>query len=208
MLLNVIAIVIGYFLGSIPSAYIIARFRRGIDIRDVGVGNMGAANAFREIGVGEGIVALIADMAKGAVAILTAQYLNVTELWVLGAGFAALLGHNFPVFLGFKGGIGSAVAMGIFLLLAPREMGIAFGIMAVPLLMTRNAHNVALAISIGFIFIPLLIWLLQDSAVLVFYSLAIIVFIGFRSMPAPQEFRAALARLTKRNTNNHDSDDN
>ena len=63
-------VVIGYLLGSIPSAYIMARWRKGVDIRDYGVGNMGAASVFRHVGAWEGIVVTLADMAKGAVAIL------------------------------------------------------------------------------------------------------------------------------------------
>ena len=199
-MLELAVIVIGYLLGSIPSAYIVARLRRGIDIREVGVGNMGAANTFREIGVWEGIVVLLVDMAKGAATILIARALGVSQPWLLGAGFASLLGHNFTVFLGFRGGKGSATAVGIFLLLAPRETGIALGITAIPLLLTRNAHNVAVALGIGFIFIPLLIWLFQQSAVLTFYSLAFIIFICLRSVSSPEEIRTALVRLKNRNT--------
>jgi len=200
MLLEMAVIVIGYLLGSIPSAYIVARLRKGVDIREVGVGNMGAANTFREIGVWEGIVVLLVDTAKGAATILIARALGVSQPWLLGAGFAVLLGHNFPVFLGFRGGKGSATAVGIFLLLAPRETGIALGITAIPLLITRNAHNVAVALGIGFIFIPLLIWLFQKSAVLALYSLAFVIFICLRSVSSPEEIRTALVRLKNRNT--------
>ena len=200
MLLELAVIVIGYLLGSIPSAYIVARLRKGVDIREVGVGNMGAANTFREIGVWEGIVVLLVDTAKGAATILIARALGVSQPWLLGAGFAVLLGHNFPVFLGFRGGKGSATAVGIFLLLAPRETGIALGITAIPLLITRNAHNVAVALGIGFIFIPLLIWLFQKSAVLALYSLAFVIFICLRSVSSPEEIRTALVRLKNRNT--------
>ena len=197
MLLNLSAIIIGYLLGSIPSAYIMARMRKGTDIRQIGVGNMGAANTFREIGVWEGIVVLLADAAKGAAAVFIAQSLNVTELWVLGAGFAALVGHNFPVFLRFKGGIGSATAIGIFLILVPKEMCIAFGIMVIPLLITRNAHKIAYVLAIGFVFMPLLIWLFRESAILALYSLAIIIFIGLRTKPNPREMLAKVKRKRK-----------
>ena len=180
MLLGLTAIVVGYILGSIPSAYIMARLRKGTDIRDVGVGNMGAASVFRHVGVWEGIVVTLADMTKGAVAILIAQALDVSQLWLLGAGFSALIGHNFPIFAGFRGGKGSATIIGIFLILAPKEMGIVLGIMAIPIFIT---HNAAFAMRVGFTFIPLLIWLFGGSAVLIFYSLAIVIFIGVRSLP-------------------------
>ena len=184
MLLGLAVIIVSYLLGSIPSAYIIARLRKGIDIRDFGSGNMGAANVFRYVGVWEGIVVVFTDVAKGAVAILIAQALNVSQLWLLGAGFSALLGHNFPVFVGFRGGRGSATIIGIFLILAPKEMGIVFGIMAIPFFIT---HNVAFTIFIGFVFIPLLIWLFGGSVTLIFYSLAILVFIGVRSLPLARQ---------------------
>ena len=195
MVLNLMVIVAGYLLGSIPSAYIVTKLSKDIDIREVGTGNMGAANIFREIGVWQGIVVCLIDMTKGAVTILIAWALGVSQPWLLGAGFAALLGHNFPVYLGFRGGIGSATAMGIFLVLAPIEMCIALGIMAIPLLIMRNAHKVAIVIGIGIVFVPLLIWLFQTSVILTCYSSAIIAFIGLRSLPAPHEL---LGRIKKR----------
>ncbi len=175
------AIAVGYLLGSIPSAYIMAHLRKGVDIRELGVGNVGAANILRNVGVWEGIIVGLTDMAKGAAAILIAQALEVSQLWLLGAGFSALLGHNFPVFVGFRGGKGSATTIGIFLVLAPKEIGIVLGIMAIPFLITRNF---AFAICVGFGFLPLLIWLFGGSLMLVFYSLAILIFIGIRSLPS------------------------
>ena len=191
MLLGSIVIVIGYLLGSIPSAYIITRLRKGVDIREVGVKNVGAANVFREIGFWEGLTTLLIDLAKGAVAILIARALGASELWSLGAGFAAVLGHNFPIFLRFRGGKGSATAIGIFLLLAPKEMGIAFVIMTIPFFITRNAPFILL---VGFISIPLLIWLFQNTAMLTFYSLALIIFITLRSLPTSKEGWAELVK--------------
>ena len=180
MLLGLTAVVIGYFLGSIPLAYIIARLRKGIDIRNCGVGNVGAVNIFRHVGNWEGFIVAFTDIAKGAVAILIAQALDVSQIWLLGAGFSAILGHNFPIFIGFKGGKGSATVIGIFLMLVPIEIGITLGIIAILILIFRN---MAFAVCIGFVFMPILIWLLEGSIVLVFYSLAILMFIGVRSLP-------------------------
>ena len=117
MLLGIGAIAIGYLLGSIPPAYIMARLRKGIDIRQLGVGNVGAASIIRHVGVWEGIVVGLTDIAKGAASILVAQALGIFRPWLLGAGFSALIGHNFPVFVGFRGGKGSANIVGIFLIL-------------------------------------------------------------------------------------------
>ena len=80
---SVLVVVIGYLLGSIPSAYIMARIRKSGDIRYLGVGNMGAANVLRHVGIWEGIVVGLTDIAKGAAAILIARALNVPQLWLL-----------------------------------------------------------------------------------------------------------------------------
>lgn len=189
---SVLVVAIGYLLGSIPSAYIMARVRKSADIRDFGVGNMGAASVLRHVGIWEGIVVGITDIAKGATAIVIARAIGVSQAWVLGAGFSALLGHNFPVFAGFRGGKGSATTLGIFLILAPKEIGIVLGIMAIPFFITRNF---AFSISVGFIFLPLLIWLFGGSMMLTLYSLAILILIGLRGLP---HARQAWPKVAKR----------
>ena len=104
MILNtVIAIVIGYLLGSIPFAYIAGRLKKGVDIRRVGTGNMGAVNVMRQVGTMIGYAVFIADIAKGLLAVFIAQWLGLSLAWVLVVGFVAVAGHNWPVFLGFRG---------------------------------------------------------------------------------------------------------
>jgi glycerol-3-phosphate acyltransferase PlsY len=179
-LLGIISILIGYFLGSIPSAYIMSRLRRGIDIRNLDSGNMGAGAVIRQVGIWEGILVGLIDIAKGSAAVLIARALGVAEPWVLAAGFGALLGHNFPVFVGFRGGSGTATTVGIFLVLAPVATGIVLAIIAIPILTTRNF---AFAVFIGLILLPLLIWLFRGSLMLVLYSLIIDVFMLGRNLP-------------------------
>jgi glycerol-3-phosphate acyltransferase PlsY len=186
MLLGILSIIIGYLLGSIPTAYIVARMRKGIDIRNVGSRNMGAANVMREIGTHEGIFVGLIDIAKGAGAILIAQTLNISELWVFGAGFAALVGHNFPVFAGFRGGKGSATVIGIFLVLAPLSMLVTLVIVAIPFFTTRKFSaailiGIALVV-VGFVLLPLFIWLFEGSLMLVRYVLAIGIFMLVRNL--------------------------
>ncbi len=186
MLLGILSIIIGYLLGSIPTAYIVARMRKGVDIRNVGSRNMGGANVMREIGTPEGIFVGLIDIAKGAVAILIAQTLNISELWVFGAGFAALVGHNFPVFAGFRGGKGSATVIGIFLVLAPLSMLVTLVIVAIPFFTTRKFSaailiGIALVV-VGFALLPLFIWLFEGSLMLVRYVLAIGIFMLFRNL--------------------------
>jgi glycerol-3-phosphate acyltransferase PlsY len=187
MPLGILSIIIGYLLGSIPTAYIVSRVRKGIDIRDIGSRNMGAANVMREIGTHEGVFVGLFDVAKGAGAVLIAQALNVSELWVFGAGFAALVGHNFPVFAGFRGGRGSAAIVGIFLVLAPGAMLVTLAVIAIPFFTTRKFMA---AILIGFGLLPLFVWLLEGSLPLVRYALAIDLFMLVRNLPSLKQVLA------------------
>ncbi len=188
LLPGILSIISGYLLGSIPTAYIVSRLRKGVDIRNVGSGNMGGANVMREIGTREGVFVGLFDIAKGAGAILIAQALNVSELWVFGAGFAALVGHSFPVFAGFRGGRGSATIIGIFLVLAPKAILVALVVVAIPFFTTRKFMA---ALFIGFGLLPLFIWLLEGSLMLVRYALVIDLFMLVRNLP---DLRRLLAK--------------
>lgn len=179
MLLGILSIIIGYLLGSVPTAYIVSRLRKGIDIRNIGSRNMGGANVMREIGALEGVLVGLIDVAKGAGAILIAQALDIPELWVFGAGFAALVGHNFPVFARLRGGRGAATIIGIFLVLAPEAMLITLVVVAIPFFTTRKFGA---ALLIGFALLPLFIWLLEGSLALVRYALVIDAFMLIRNL--------------------------
>jgi glycerol-3-phosphate acyltransferase PlsY len=179
MLPGIVSIIVGYLLGAIPTAYVVSRMRKGVDIRDVGSHNMGGANVMREIGTHEGVLVGLSDIAKGAGAILVAQALNVPELWVFGAGFAALVGHNFPAFAGFRGGRGSATVIGIFLVLAPWVTLITLVVVAIPFFTSRKFAG---AIMIGFALLPLFLWLIQGSLTLVCYALVIDLFMLVRNL--------------------------
>jgi len=140
---------------------------------------MGGANVMREIGAPEGVLVGLFDVAKGAGAILIAQALDIPELWVFGAGFAALVGHNFPVFARFRGGRGAATIIGIFLVLAPEAMLITLVVIAIPFFTTRKFGA---ALLIGFALLPLFIWLLESSLALVRYALVIDAFMLIRNI--------------------------
>ena len=178
MVLNVIAAIVGYLLGSIPFAYITARLRKGIDIKQVGSGNVGALNVYREIGPAFGLGVLAADVVKGALAVLIARWLGLSDIWLCVAGFAAVVGHNWPVFLGFRGGSGAATVMGVLIPLVPIQFAIGFGIAAIVIIITSN---VRLGI-IGIAFIPLIAWLFDKELIFVFYSLALFLFLVIRTL--------------------------
>src|SRR5215472_9305559 len=115
-----IVAVVAYFLGSIPFGLILAKLFGGTDVRQKGSGNIGATNVARVVGPLAGILTLILDVAKGAVAVLFAEHLTSdSATWVMIAAVAALVGHCFPVWLKFKGGKGVATAAGVFLMLSP-----------------------------------------------------------------------------------------
>jgi acyl phosphate:glycerol-3-phosphate acyltransferase len=191
---NILNIIIGYLLGSIPTAYIVSRLRKGIDIRTIGTGNMGAANVMREIGTLEGIFVCLIDISKGAGAILIAQTSNIPDPWVFGAGFAALLGHNFPVFAGFRGGRGTATCIGIFLVLAPEATLVALVMVVIPFVTTRKLSAAVLIgfalASLGLALLPLFVWLFERSIELVCYVLAIDVFMLVRNLSVIRQILA------------------
>jgi len=175
----ILAIVIGYLLGSAPFAYIAARLKKGVDIRQIGGGNVGALNTMREIGHAAGFAVLFADLAKGSIAVLIAQWLGLSLIWIFVVGFAAVAGHNWPVFLKFKGGKGGATTMGVLLALVPREFGISFAILVLVVVITSN---VRLGMFIGFACLPLIVWQFGGSGMLIGYSLVLPLFIGIRSL--------------------------
>jgi glycerol-3-phosphate acyltransferase PlsY len=166
---SALSIVIAYLLGSIPFAYIIGR-RRGLDIRKVGDRNVGTFNVFRHVGLVGGIVTLIADVGKGALAIVVAKLLSVPELVVFGAGVAAVVGHNWSVFLRFRGGRGLAVVIGVLLALLPREMVIAAALGIVVLFFTRSSVWFGAAL---FLTLILLCLLFKERISLLIYPAAL-----------------------------------
>ena len=125
-----------YLLGSIPFSYLVAR-QRGVDVRTVGSGNVGATNVMRSVGKGAGLVAFVLDAAKGAVAALIAQRSGLGTTVASLAAVSAIVGHMYPVWLGFKGGKGVATGAGAFLPLAPLATGVALVVFAVTLAVTR-----------------------------------------------------------------------
>jgi acyl phosphate:glycerol-3-phosphate acyltransferase len=109
-----------YLVGSIPFGVILAKVFGGADVRKTGSGNIGATNVARAAGMLAGILTLIFDAGKGAVAVFAAERLsNDSATWMMIAGLGALLGHCFPAWLKFKGGKGVATAAGVFLVLCP-----------------------------------------------------------------------------------------
>ncbi len=152
-----LSLLLGYLLGSIPSGYLAGRWCKGIDLRTIGSGSTGATNVLRSVGKGPALVVFLVDVAKGAAAVLLARALSQDASlanWIeVGAGLAALAGHIWPVWLGFKGGKAVATGFGMFLGLA-WPVGLAcFGVFLAVFSLSRI---VSLASVIAAISLPLL----------------------------------------------------
>ena len=147
------AILIGYAVGSLPIAYLVAQRRAGgIDLRRVGSGNVGATNVYRTAGLGAAIAVMIADMGKGAAAV----WLAGGGANAVAAGVAAVIGHIYPVWLGFKGGKGVATASGVFAVLTPVPTLLAAATFALVVARTRF---VSLGSIVATIVLPIAEWL-------------------------------------------------
>lgn len=178
----ILTAVIAYLLGSIPTGFLVAR-AKGIDIRSVGSGNIGATNVFRVLGKPAGVLVLLVDALKGfgAVALVTGFYPQLCDVapgvfgrdgepdaslrQLLGvlAGIAAILGHNYTCWLGFKGGKGIATSAGAYVALAPVAVGIALAMWIVLFVTTRYVSIASIAAAIA---LPTAVWLTEDSLLL------------------------------------------
>jgi len=121
---NILWLLGGYLMGSIPTSYLAARFGAGIDLREHGSRNLGATNVYRVLGWKYAIPVGLFDVAKGAVPVLLASRWSNQPWLPLAVGVTAVLGHVFTVFMRFKGGKGVATAAGVVLALAPAALGV------------------------------------------------------------------------------------
>jgi acyl phosphate:glycerol-3-phosphate acyltransferase len=172
--LGPVLVILSYLLGSIPTAYIAGRVVKGVDIRRVGDGNVGAANTFREISPGAGWLVMIADISKGALAAVATLVLT-SQTWALLAGISVLIGHILPIYIGFRGGRGEATAAGVLLVLFPLPMLALTVIASLPFLIVRNTMILG-----AMLFAPLwlILWLKDYPAPLVVYSILLPVIVG------------------------------
>jgi acyl phosphate:glycerol-3-phosphate acyltransferase len=144
-----ILIVAAYLLGSIPFALVLARRWSGRDLRRIGSGNLGAANALRASGVKAGVAVAILDMLKGALSVMIAERLSGSAAAPAAAGVAAIVGHIYPVWLRFRGGKGVATACGVFAVLTPFAVPPALAMFAAIVWITRYVSLGSVAASIA-----------------------------------------------------------
>ena len=158
-----VAILLGlgaYLLGSVPTAYIVVYLARGIDIRQVGTGNVGALNAFQQVGPWGGILVLLVDGGKGALAVLVPGWAGAPEWTVFLTAPLLVAGHNWPAFLRFRGGKGAAAIFGISLAVVPLLTLITLAPTVLVMIMVRN---VVLGAAFGFVLLNSLLLITQRS---------------------------------------------
>jgi glycerol-3-phosphate acyltransferase PlsY len=148
----IVSLLTGYLFGNIESAYFVGKAKK-IDVRRKGSGNLGAANTFRILGTGAGLLVFAGDCVKAALATLVGLWIAGRTGAIIG-GFGAILGHNWPVFLGFRGGKGIAATFGMTLVLAPVIAGV---LALVFLLVVLVSRVMSLGSMIGVCLLPVLV---------------------------------------------------
>jgi glycerol-3-phosphate acyltransferase PlsY len=155
-----ICIVAGYLIGSIPAGLIVGRVARGIDIREFGSGKTGFTNVVRTVGARWGVVALIGDLAKGAVPVAIARLLTDEPYAQTAAGLAAAVGHDWPLFAGFQGGRGVATSFGAALAMSPIAAAalipVGVGLVAVTRIVSVMSVGMAPVLAIVFVVLAIL----------------------------------------------------
>jgi glycerol-3-phosphate acyltransferase PlsY len=147
----IVGLTLGYIIGSIPTAYLLVRWKSRIDIRTAGSGNVGAMNTFDVTGSKPlGLTVLVLDLFKGVAAVIVAGLLFDREFWEMAiAGVAAMIGHNYPVWLRFRGGRGLSTAAGVMLILGWIFVAIWCTLWALTFLPWKNIHRSNILASIG-----------------------------------------------------------
>lgn len=169
--------VLGHVCGSVPSGLWLVQAFHGIDIRNYGSKNIGTTNVFRIVGPKTAVLVLIADAFKGILAVGIMSYFFHNPLLDVVTALGALLGHNYSLFLGFKGGKGVATALGLLIFMMPKVAVASFGIWLVCVLLTRY---VSLGSIMAAIFTPPLAWYLGYPSAYVIFPVVAAFFVVLR----------------------------
>jgi len=158
---NSMWLLVGYLCGSIPTGLLVVRMVKGVDIRTYGSGNIGATNVGRVLGKPWAVAVALLDMVKGGVAVTAARLAGVHDPWLLaGIAFCGVCGHNFPVWLGFKGGKGVATSFGVVFFItpvaAPAGGALWFALM-------KGTGYVSVASMVSLCTMPLTMWLVDAA---------------------------------------------
>ena len=158
--------IIAYFLGNVSASYLIAKHTKGIDIRKYGSGNAGATNVMRTLGTKAAIIAFLGDAMKGAIAVILG-YIAGGENGQIAAGIFVVIGHNWPLLLGFKGGKGIATTIGVMTAINPFIVGIIVPIGIIIIIITKY---VSLASMLGMVIFPISMLITKQPTKLIMFS--------------------------------------
>ena len=177
LLSSLLLLALGYLLGSMPNGYLAGHWLKGIDLRQCGSGSTGATNVLRNVGKGPALVVFLLDVGKGALAVLLAKSFGLNDWVQVLAGLAALAGHIWPVWLGWKGGKAVATGLGMFLGLA-WPVGLAcFGLFMAVISISRIVSLSSVVAAIG---LPVLMVISGSSSAYVVVSLVASVLVLWR----------------------------
>jgi glycerol-3-phosphate acyltransferase PlsY len=184
---SVLPILMGYGLGSLPLGYLVANRAKGVDLRRVGSGNVGAANVYRTAGLALALIVVLVDVAKGASSVFFAARLTSGAADPIAAGVAAIIGHVYPVWLRFHGGKGVATACGVFWMLAPLATAVSATVFVIVVWLTRY---VSLGSIVATLALPPLAWFTDKS-------IAVVIGAAVAAALIVQRHHANLARLQR-----------
>jgi glycerol-3-phosphate acyltransferase PlsY len=174
---DLLLVVAGYLLGSIPFGVAIARGAGGVDLRRVGSGNVGATNVLRTVGKGAAALTLVGDVGKGMLAVGLARWTGVGAGLVAAVGLVAVLGHLFPVWSRFRGGKGVATTLGVVLGAMPAVGGVLLVIWIAVAAVTRYSSLAALVATAA---MPALVWLADGRPAMLALSGALLLLVVLR----------------------------
>lgn len=176
MVKNILLFVLSFILGSVPFGIIMGKVK-GVDLKRVGSGNIGATNVLRSIGALPAVLTLLGDILKGTLAVATGRYFGVGTLYEGLIGVSAILGHNFSLFLGFRGGKGVATSLGVLVLYTPKVAFITLIIWLVTVFFTKYSSMGAI---VSFTLLPANIVLFDYDKTKLFITILIALFILIR----------------------------
>jgi glycerol-3-phosphate acyltransferase PlsY len=185
--MDLLALVFGYLLGSIPTAQLIATAMSGGNANALGGGNVGGLNTIRKIGLWAGVAVIAGDISKGALAVILARYaLGVDTVFVLGAGIMAVVGHNWMIWLGFRGGRGMAAAVGV---LAASTLIYGYGwifliFAGIILIVGLISHNIVLGNAVALFSLPFIVYFATKSTLATWMALVELAVIAIKFAPA------------------------
>ncbi len=166
-----------YILGSLPFGVLVSRAVGGVDVRRVGSGNIGATNVLRAVGRVAAVLTLLGDVGKGALAVGGGRWLGAPAIVLAAIGVAAVLGHLFPVFSGFRGGKGVATGLGVVLAAMPPVGGLFVAVWLAVAAASRYSSLAALAASAA---LPPLAWLLDGRPAMIGLAVILLLLIVVR----------------------------